>query len=118
MKQRAISLSLSLLLAALISCDSSRWICSSIPCEGPSHPVADRSTGKSALQHDEHDKSFALTWVSRVRGGGKVTADGSTRGSAGAGRPSSVRDSELHDIESKLVANFPNRQVEMLRSRT
>lgn len=61
-------------------------------------------------QH-EQPPSFAMSWVSRARGGGgpKITADGgggreaAAKGGSGSGKPGT------DDIELALTGNFPNR---------
>lgn len=62
------------------------------------------------VQHER--PSFALSWVSRARGGGgaRVTADGGSKREKGDGGGGAGRAGQ-DEVEVALVGNFPNRQV-------
>lgn len=66
-------------------------------------------------QHEQRQQSFAMGWVTRARGGARVSADGGSRGGGGGGGDAGGGDAGKKgqdEVETALVGNFPNRQEE------
>lgn len=70
-----------------------------------------RVVDSNQQQHEQRQQSFAMGWVTRARGGARVTADGGSRGGDGGGGGDAGKNGQ-DEIETALVGNFPNRQEE------
>lgn len=108
-------LPLLLLSSALLPCFAIGFDASSI-CAAEhaaiktAHRIQDRKRADVGIQHDQQDPSFAMSWVSRTRGGGaRVPAGGKAEHSSGVGGGSAGGKSGQDDVEVALVGNFPNR---------
>lgn len=114
MSEAACVLKLLLVGTAVLLCNSSRWI-----GDGAYHVSSglfarhNNELSHGSLQH-YHDRYLPLKWVSHTRGGARVTSEGSSRDSKSGDIDGHSIPHGSPQIESALIANFPNRRERLV----